>query len=465
MIGARVPCLLALLMFFFARPATGGAGESSFKYQQVARQLLAAGMKDGESFSLLRELTSTVGSRLSGSPGAAKAVELVRRMLMKRGFDNVHLEPVMVPHWVRGPVESAVALPSRKGKPISLAICALGGSIATPNAGITAEVVEVKSFDDLHRMGERARGKIVFFNRPMDPTKLNTFEAYSGAVDQRSAGAVEAALAGGVAALVRSMTLALDNVPHTGVMGYRDSVARVPAAAVSTMGAETLARLLREDRHLKVHITLSCRTLPDVQSANVMGEIRGSASPEEIIVVGGHLDSWDKGVGAHDDGSGCVQAIEVLNLIRKLNLRPKRTIRAVLFMNEENGNRGGRGYVTAPGRSAEKQYAAIESDRGGFDPRGFSVQADSTVFTRTLAWQDCFDLLEAGKIARGFSGVDIFPTVEKGVPGFGLDVDSQRYFDYHHSNNDTLDKVNPRELEMGAIVEALLCYLISEEGL
>jgi carboxypeptidase Q len=326
-------------------------------------------------------------------------------------------------------------------------------------------VIEVKSFDELRSLGDAAKGKIVFFNRPFDATKLNTFEAYGGAVDQRGRGAVEAAKVGGIAALVRSMTLAADDVPHTGVMSYVDSVKKIPAAAVSTVDADMLSRLLRHEKNVRVRMNLSCKTLPDVQSANVVGEITGSEKPDEVIVVGGHLDCWDKGQGAHDDGSGSVQAIEVVNLIKKLGLKPKRTIRAVMFMNEENGDRGGKAYPIAPERNGEKHVAAIESDRGGFAPRGISVQADSTVLSKVQQWAPFFKRLDAGEIQSGYSGVDVFPTVETGVPGFGLDVENQRYFDYHHSDNDTIDKVNRRELELGAIVEAMLCYLISEEGL
>jgi Zn-dependent M28 family amino/carboxypeptidase len=325
--------------------------------------------------------------------------------------------------------------------------------------------VEVRSFDELRALGDRAKGKIVFFNRPMDPTLLNTFEAYGGAVDQRGSGAVEAAKAGAVAALVRSVTLARDNVPHTGAMHYDAAVPKAPAAAVGTLDANLISALLRKGENVVIRLRLSCETLPDAPSGNVLGQITGWEKPDEVIVVGGHLDSWDKGTGAHDDGSGCMQAIEVLNLFKKLNMRPRRTIRAVMFMNEENGNRGGKAYPKAPGRAHERQIAAIESDAGGFAPRGLSVEADSLVFERVLRWRPLFASLNAGDIVRGGSGVDIDPLVKGGTAGIGVIVENHRYFDYHHSANDTIDKVNPRELEMGAIVQALLCYLISEEGL
>jgi carboxypeptidase Q len=435
------------------------------KYDSVATSLLETGLRSCEAFQMLKELTRQAPHRLSGYPDADKAVDVTKRMMEQHGFEKVHLEPFDVPHWVRGPVEEATITRSAAKRGTRLTICALGGSIATPKQGIEAEVVEVKSFEQLRALGESARNKIIFFNRPFDPTKVNTFEAYGGAVDQRSRGAVEAARTGGVAALVRSMTQGINDVPHTGAMGYVDSVKKVPAAAISTLDAEMLSELLSREKNVRVNMKLSCQTLPDKPSANVVGEISGSEKPDEVIVVGGHLDCWDKGQGAHDDGSGCMQAIEVVRLIKKLGLNPKRTIRAVMFMNEENGNRGGKAYTAAPERAGEKHIAAVESDRGGFAPCGISVQADSSVLAKVQTWRSLFERMYADRIFPGYSGVDVHALVLRGTAGFGLDVETQRYFDYHHSDNDTIDKVNPRELELGAIVEALLCYLISEEGL
>jgi hypothetical protein len=455
--------VLSFLMTLIHSVSPGGGPERLSEYRTVARRLLEAGLRDGEAYAMLQELTARAPHRLSGSPGADSAISVTKGMMESKGFDRVRLEPVMVPHWVRGPVEKAeILIPGRS--PIPLAVCALGGSVATPKEGITAEVVEVKSFDELRALGAGARGKIIFFNRPMDPAKLNTFEAYGGAVDQRGRGAVESAEAGGVAALVRSVTLSSDNVPHTGAMGYREGSPQVPAAAVSVRGANQLSDLLQKGNRVRLRITLRCATLPEVPSANVMGEIRGFEKPDEVIVVGGHLDSWDTGTGAHDDGAGCVQAIDVLSLIRRLNLAPKRTIRAVMFMNEENGLRGGKAYAVAPERGSEKHIAMVESDRGGFAPRGITVQADSLMLQKVRLWGSLFEELNAGRIEKGGSGADVSAMVGKGVPGFGLDVENHRYFDYHHSANDAIDKVNPRELEMGAVVMALLCYLLAQEG-
>ena len=438
---------------------------SAIPPDSVARALLRAGFGNNNAFSLLKELTEQAGHRVSGSAGSLKALDVTQQMMRQAGLTHVRVESVMVPHWDRGTIEDVVLLDAG-GRPIRrLAVCALGGSVGTPVEGITGDVVEVRSFDQLRALGRAAVGRIIFFNRPMDPALLDPFNAYGGAVDQRGRGAVEAARAGGVAAIVRSMTSAHDNVPHTGSMGYVDSLRKVPAVAIGIQDADLLSGMIARGPTPRIRMRLDCRTFPDAPSGNALGELTGTEFPDEVIVVGGHIDAWDKGNGAHDDGAGCVQAIEALRLLREIGIRPRRTIRAVMFMNEENGLRGGRGYAASSNRNSEKHIAALESDRGGFAPRGFSVQADSATVTRVQQWQSYLELLDAGKVEAGHGGVDITPIVDKGTPGFGLLVDRQRYFDYHHSENDTLDKVHPRELEHGAIVMALLLYLISEQGL
>ncbi len=449
------------MLVLWAHPATAQVPDTA-KWNPVVRGLLREGMWSSPSYGLLAELVTKAPHRLSGSSGAATAVTVIEGMMQRLHFQNVRRENVIVPHWVRGSVEKAEI---RGRHPYGLNICALGGSVGTPGRGITAGVVEVHSLEEARALGPKGKGKIIFFNRPMDASKVNTFEAYEGAVDQRGEGAIEAGRVGGVAAIVRSMTLRHDAVPHTGVMGYDEHVPKVPAAAVSTIDADTLSARLKRDPSLTVKLVLDCTTLPDASSANVLGEIVGSDKPEDIIVVGGHLDCWDKGVGAVDDGSGCVQAIEALRLINALGVHPKKTIRAVAFMNEENGNRGGRGYVENPARTKEHHLALIESDRGGFAPMGFELEGDSAFVAKTVRWSPLFSLLEASQWGPGFSGVDITPMVRTGVPGFGLVVESERYFDYHHSANDQLSAINPRELELGAVAEAFLCLLISEEGL
>jgi len=431
-------------------------------YDSLARQIVKEALGSNRAYEMLRDLCTTTGHRLSGSPGAAKAVEWTKKKMEELGFDTVWLEPVMVPRWVRGPVEEGyIVLPS--GKREKLAITALGGSIGTPRVGITVEVVEVKSFGELQKLGEKAKGKIIFFNRPMDRSLLNTFAAYGGAVDQRWAGAMEAAKAGGVAALVRSMTTLLDDKPHTGSMGYVDSIKKVPSAAVSTKGAEHLSALLAQGIPVRVRMVLSAQTLPDVESANVLGELRGTEKPEEVIVIGGHLDSWDKGQGAHDDGAGCIEAIEALRLLKTLGLKPRRTIRAVMFMNEENGSRGGIAYAEKD-RSGEKHVAAIESDEGGFTPHGFGV-SDSAAHAKLQRWAPLFKFMDANRIELGGGGADIGPLARKGVPLMNLIVDTHRYFDFHHSDNDTYEAVHERELALGAAALAIFSYIIAEEGL
>jgi hypothetical protein len=456
-------CRLVSIVILFSTTLLAQANHNQ-PYLEIARQITRAALAEGRAYHLLAELTSH-GPRLSGSPQAAAAVEWSRQTMMQLGFDNVRLQEAMVPHWVRGPIEEAAIINSTTMGTVPLTVCALGGSIATPEMGLVAEVIEVKSFDELKALGTKAAGKIIFFNRPMDAGKINTFEAYGGAVNQRGSGAIEAAKAGGVAALVRSMTTRLDDVPHTGGMGYQDGVLKVPAAAISTMDANLLSQIIAQEKSVRVRLKLTCQTLPDAPSANVLGEITGIEKPEEIIVVGGHLDSWDKGTGAHDDGAGCVQSIEVLRLLKALNLKPKRTIRAVMFMNEENGLRGGIEYARRANESNAQHLAAIESDRGGFAPRGFSVEANDSKFSRLASWADLFKELGADNIFRGGSGADISPLVRQGVPGIGFVPESQRYFDFHHSDNDVIAGVNERELNLGAAAMAILCYVIAQEGL
>ncbi len=459
--------LLIIILLTFSLSATSSAQTNHANnkpYADIAREIIRTALAEGQAYRMLVELTA-LGPRLSGSPQAAAAVEWSRHTMAQLGFQNVRLQEVMVPHWARGPIEEAAIINSATMGTMPLTVCALGGSIATPEMGVVAEVVEVKSFDELKALGKKAEGKIIFFNRPMDPTKINTFEAYGGAVNQRGSGAIEAAKVGGVAALVRSMTTRLDDVPHTGGLNYQDGLPKIPAAAVSTVDANLLSQLLAQENTVRVRLNLTCQTFPDAPSANVLGELTGTEKPEEIIVVGGHLDSWDKGTGAHDDGAGCVQSLEALRLLQTLKLKPRRTIRAVMFINEENGLRGGEAYGRAAAISKEKHIAAIEADRGGFAPRGFSVDTDSAKFTRLGSWAYLFKEIAADNIFRGGSGADISPLVRQGVPGIGLVPESQRYFDYHHSANDVIAAVNERELNLGAAAMAILCYVLAQEGL
>jgi Zn-dependent M28 family amino/carboxypeptidase len=452
----------AFLLILIVHSLVAAQGIQSVSYDSLAKLIITKALVDNKAYETLYELTTKVGNRVSGSAQAAKAVEWSKSTMMRLGFDNVHLEPVMVPHWVRGSVEQATVLANGSRKAIPLNIVALGGTIGTPKQGITAEVVEVKSFEELKALGDKAKEKIVFFNRPMDRSLVSTFQAYGGAVNQRVRGAVEAARVGGVFALVRSMTTRLDDVPHTGAMNYADSIPKVPTGAVSTKGAELLSEIISKEKNVKITVNLSAQILPDVESANVVGELRGSEKPDEVIVLGGHLDSWDKGQGAHDDGSGCVQSIEALRLLKELGLKPKRTIRTVNFINEENGLRGGTAYASKD-RGNEKPLAAIESDAGGFSPRGFGI-SDSTTYTKLAKWAPLLASIGADRFVNGGGGADIGPLARKGAAVIGLNVDNQRYFDYHHSDSDTIDKVNERELALGAAAMAILAYVIAQEG-
>lgn len=430
------------------------------------RQIFDAALARGESYQMLEHLTSRIGPRLSGSPGAAAAVEWSRHVMQEYEFDSVWLQPVMVPHWVRGQKEEGRIINSRKMGTVPVNICALGGSVGTGANGIAAPVVEVKTFEELKQLGASGvKGKIVFFNRPMDPTKINTFTAYGGAVDQRGSGASEAAKYGAVAVVVRSMGSNSEDYPHTGGMRYAPNVPQIPAVAISTKHADLLSKLLKDDASLQFYIETHCETLEDAPSFNVIGEIKGGEYSNEIIVVSGHLDSWDLATGAHDDGAGCVQAIEVLRLFKAIGYKPKRTIRAVMYMNEENGLRGGQKYAEMAEKNKEKHIAAIESDRGGFTPRGFSMTASDSEKQIIRSWKPLLEPYGLSDFGQEGGGADIGPLARMNVALIGFLPDSQRYFDYHHTPQDTFDKVNKRELEMGAASMAALTYLLDKYGL
>lgn len=338
--------------------------------------------------------------------------------------------------------------------------------MGTGPGGINAQVVEVKNFEELKALGTKnVQGKIVFFSRPMDPTHVDTFEAYGGAVDQRGAGASEAAKYGAVAAVVRSMGSNLEDYPHTGGMHYAPGIKKIPSVAISTLHAELLSKLLKQDNGLRFYLETYSETFEDAPSFNVIGELKGTERPEEIIVVGGHLDSWDLAQGAHDDGAGCVQSIEVLRIFKSLGYKPKRTIRAVMFMNEENGLRGGAKYAELALQNKEKHIAAIESDRGGFTPRGFTMTAPQKVKDKVKSWKPLLESYGLTDFDQEGGGADIGPLGEQGVPVMEFLPDSQRYFSYHHTEQDTFDKVDKRELELGAASMAAMVYLIDRYGL
>jgi len=423
------------------------------------KQLFNTALTNGQSYQWLNVLSNDIGGRLSGSPEAQQAVEWGEKLMKELNFDKVWLQPVMVPHWVRGEKEEAYFTVGNTK--FNVPVCALGGSIATSENGVTGEVIEVQSIEEAENLGEKLRGKIVFFNRPFDDTHIETFRAYGGCVDQRGSGAKATGKFGVLGVIVRSMTHSIDDYPHTGAMGYGDipESEKVPTAAISTKAANSLSEKLKENPNLKFYFKQNCKTLPDAPSFNVIGELTGSQFPEKYITVGGHLDSWDLGDGAHDDGAGIVQSIEVLRLFKLNGIKPKHTIRVVLFMNEENGLRGGRKYAEEAKSNNEIHIAALESDSGGFTPRGFTF--DSSInHDLFLSWKALMAPYGLHEIKKGGSGADIGPLKSETIALFGYRPDSQRYFDYHHASTDTFDKVNKRELELGAASMASLIYLL-----
>ena len=432
--------------------------------EKMIASIYQESLTEGASYEWLDHLSNQIGGRLSGSLNAERAVQWGKDELDQMGLDRVWLQDVMVPKWVRGTFEYA-NIETSPGNTINVPVCALGGSVATPAAGVRAGVVEVQSIEELKEIGREAIvGKIVFFNRPMDPQLLRTFTAYSKAVDQRTKGAAEASKYGAVATVVRSMNLRSDDFPHTGATKY-DGIPtnqRIPAAAISTNGADLLSSMLKLNPNLKFFLKQNCKNYPDVPSHNVIGEIKGTEKPEEIIVVGGHLDSWDLGDGSHDDGAGIVQSMEVLRLFNKLNIKPKRTIRVVLYMNEENGMRGGNKYADEAKRKKEKHYFALESDAGGFTPRGFSFDCTDFQFDQMAPYLQLLAPYQVREFTRGGSGADIGPLKDGSVILSGLRPDSQRYFDYHHAANDTFDAINKRELELGAAAMTSLVYILDQ---
>ena len=452
-----------ILIILFLIPAL----ISSQDDKEQLRKIYKTSLINGHSYDWLDYLSNEIGSRLSGSLNAELAVNYTKSELEKIGLDKVWLQPVMVPKWIRGNPEFAY-IETAPGKTIPVNLCALGGSISTPLAGIKAHVLEVQSIDQLKKTPrDSIKGKIVFFNRPMQADIISTFEAYGGCVNQRYDGAKEAARFGAIGAIVRSMNLRLDDLPHTGAMSYGNTPIenRIPSAAISTNDAERLSGMLKIDPNLKFYFKQNCKQLKDVQSYNVIGELTGTQYPNQIIIVGGHLDSWDLGDGSHDDGAGCVQSMDVLRLLKLTGIKPKRTIRVVLFMNEENGVRVGLKYAEVAKRKGERHIFALESDSGGFTPRGFSFDGPDYKISQILEWKSLFEPYLIHYFRMGGSGADIGPLKDKDIVLAGLSPDSQRYFDHHHASNDTFDAVNKRELELGAATMTSLVYLIDKYGL
>lgn len=424
-------------------------------------------LRSGQSYEWLRTLTSKAPGRLAGSPSSMAAIEITKQIMDSLGLDTVYLQPCKVPHWVRGNKEQVKIINSPFIGDQELNALSLGNSTGTGPIGITGEVIEVFSLDTLEKLKSILPGKIVFFNRPMDVTQLRTFAAYGGAVDQRGRGPAMASKYGAIGAIVRSMTTNLDDHPHTGATNFQAGEKQIPALAISTNAAELLSRELKKGK-VNLYIRNECKMLPEKWSYNVIGEIKGTRFPNECIVAGGHLDSWDVGEGAHDDGAGCVQSIEILYQFKKLGYKPLRTIRAVMFQNEENGLAGGTAYANASNMKKEKHIFALESDSGGFIPKGFGFSADKevfeTYFKKVNTWATLLEPYDLRLYPSG-GGADIGPLrSQKGLLG-NLQPDSQRYFDYHHTAIDKFDAVNKRELLLGAAAMTSLVFLIDKYGL
>ncbi len=430
----------------------------------LIRRIYDEALLRGKAHENLRQLCKDIGPRLSGSAQAQMAVDWSYEKMLSYNFDKVSKQEITVPHWERGTTETAWYKSIGKYDAThKLHLLALGGSIGT-NGLIQADVIEFTSLADLKNAKPKdVEGKIVFLNQPMDAAQIQTFKAYGACYAIRGNGAVEAAKLGAKAVVIRSLGLPIDEHPHTGSMHYEKDIPKIPAAALSTKDADALSTALKESK-VRFYLEMDCREFPDANSYNVMAEIKGSLHPDQIITIGGHLDSWDTGEGAHDDGAGVIHCLEALRILNELDIKPKHTIRVVFFMNEENGNQGGQQYAKWCMANGEKQIAALESDRGGFAPRGFGLDGPDQYLTLLQSFEPQLRPYDLHIFEKGYGGVDIGPLKEQypGIPLFGFVPDSQRYFDYHHAPSDVFESVNKRELELGAAAVASFVYLLDK---
>ncbi|HET9012899.1 MAG TPA: M20/M25/M40 family metallo-hydrolase, partial [Gemmatimonadaceae bacterium] len=428
-------------------PATVAAQDAA-AYRPAADRLIDAAMKDSAAWNRIAELTDTFGHRLSGSEPLERAIDWMLDRMRTEGLENVRGEPVMEPHWVRGEESAELLAPRRK----KLAMLGLGGSTATPAGGITAPVLVVTSFDDLRARAAEARGKIVLFDVP--------FTDYGQTVAYRGAGAAAASRAGAVAMLLRSVASFSMNSPHTGGMRRDTTVAPIPAAAITVEDAMLLHRMQSRGVTPTVHLVMNARTLPDAPSRNVVAEIRGRELPDEVVVLGGHIDSWDVGQGAMDDAGGVVAAWEAVRLMKQLGLRPRRTVRVVGWTNEENGTRGGTAYRNA--HDPARHVFALESDNGVFRPYGIAAVGTDSALAMLRRIAPLLARIGADSVVRGGGEADIGPLLAAGVPGAGLHVDGTRYFWYHHSDADTPDKLDPADVARCVATMAVYAYVLAE---
>ncbi|MEJ7610734.1 MAG: M20/M25/M40 family metallo-hydrolase [Ferruginibacter sp.] len=434
------------------------AGDST-----VIKKIVKEVMINSTAYENLRFLCKKIGPRLSGSANALKAIYTTEKMLKVAGADTVYLQPCIVPHWVRGAKETGSFIVAGKKYPLHLT--ALGNSEGSKGKVTKAEIVEVKSMQALHELGMRVRGKIVFFNIAMNPTYIRSFRAYGESGAGRRSGPAQAAKYGAIGVMVRSLASNADDHPHTGATQYNDSFPKIPAVAISTNDANSISAFLAAGKTVTGAFITNCRMLGVVPSFNVIGELRGTQFPEQIITVGGHLDSWDLGEGAQDDGAGVVQSIEVIRSFSAAGIRPKRTVRAVLFMNEENGGGGADAYLDSAERKKEQHIFALESDGGGFTPRGFSLDMPDAKKLKVQSWAPLFYEYGVYDFSQTGSGSDIGPLKKIGAALAGLSPDSQRYFDLHHAETDVFEAVSKRELDLGAANMAAFIWLVSEYGL
>jgi hypothetical protein len=432
----------------------------------VISKIYQEGYAGWGAYNALKGLCEKAPKRLSGSPGAQVAVEYMQQLMKDNNFDRVWLQPCMVPHWERGAKEKGRIISADGKTKYEVNVAALGGSQPTPEKGLTAEVIEVKSFEELEKMNkDDVKGKIVFFNYHFNDRLVSTFAAYGDAVRYRWQGPPTAEKYGAVGCLVRSVTSSIDTFPHTGTMRSDSLGAKIPSAAISTKDAEFLSALLANQKGVKFFLQMSCKWFKDVKSYNVIGELIGTEHPEQVIVVGGHLDAWELGDGAHDDGAGVTGAFEAVHLFKVLGIRPKHTVRCVCFMNEENGGRGGQAYEDSARAKKEKHIAAIESDAGGFSPRGFGLEMTAEQKKKIQSWSPYFLPYGVYDFTHEGGGADVGPLGNDSVPLLGLEPDGSRYFDYHHTEDDVFKNVNRRELQSGAASMAAMIYLIDKYGL
>lgn len=450
--------LFAFLFTFFVEAQTNDS--------IMLRKIYDHYLTESKSYKNLEYLATKIGGRLSGSKKAEEAVYWAKKALYEAGADTVYLQPCMVPHWERGKIEKCELNSTKlKVNKKPLAITTLGSSVSTPIAGIKANVISVSSFDELEKLGEaKIKGKIVFYNVRFNDKNIVPGTSYGETVKYRYVGASRAAKYGALATVVRSMTNSRNNSPHTGNMKYDTAFSKIkiPCFALSYLAANDLSDALEKDPDLMLFLQNESKNLPDAPSFNVIGEIKGSEKPNEYIISGGHLDSWDNGQGAHDDGAGIVQTIDVIGMYKKMGIKPRHTIRTVCFMNEENGLGGANAYFKEAEEKKLKHIAALETDAGGYTPRGFGVDTTNGMYNMVSKWSGLYKTYFIDHIEKGGGGADIGPLEKLGVPCIGFEPDNQRYFDIHHTADDTFDKVNKRELELGAAAIGSLIYLIDK---